>query len=173
MKFRIEKLDVSVALLAGLSCLFMYINVPVWAIFIGWAWYFTLGAKPELIKKSILPAICGGVLAVIAYLLIDVFNRLITEAQPELWIIAVIIPVIITVFLLMLTLKIPVLNVSLVSFNAYSCFFVGFAAESFYPLKGFEVHTNALLWITGANIIGLLFGWLSIALSQIGKKKSK
>jgi hypothetical protein len=166
MKFRVENLDVSVALLAGVSCLFMYIDVPVWGIFIGWAWYFTLGAVPEQIAKCLLPAVCGGALAVLAYLLIDVFNGLITAKNPDLWIIAVIIPVIITVFLLMLSLKIPRLNVSLVSFNAYSCFFVGFAAETFKPVSGMEVHVNALLWVVGANIIGMLFGWASIKLAH-------
>jgi hypothetical protein len=170
MKFRIEKLDVSVAVLAGASCLFMYIDVPVWAIFIGWAWYFTLSAMPARISRCILPAVCGGALAVLAYVLIDVFNRIITASHPDLWIIAVIIPVIITVFLLMLTLKAPILNVSLASFNAYSCFFVGFAAETYRSVAGFEVHMNALVWIVGANIIGLLFGWASIKLSQLGDK---
>jgi hypothetical protein len=172
MKFRIEKLDVSVALLAGVSCLFMYIDVPVWAIFIGWAWYFTLSAVPKQIAKSIPSALCGGALAVLAYVLIDVFNGLITEKNPELWIVAVIIPVIITVFLLMLSLKIPFLNVSLASFNAYSCFFVGFAAETFKPVSGMDVHVNAFLWVTGANIIGLLFGWASIRLTQKNKNKT-
>jgi hypothetical protein len=172
MKFRIEKLDVSVALLAGASCLLMYMDIPVWAVFIGWAWYFSLGATPDLIGKSIPSAVCGAVLAVAAYLLIDVMNGLITEKHPELWIVAVIIPVILTVFLLMLTLKIPGLNVSLVSFNAYSCFFVGFAAGTYMPIPGFETHVNAIIWVTGGNIVGLLFGWASIKLSQIGKRSA-
>jgi hypothetical protein len=170
MKFRIEKLDVSVALLAGVSCLAMYWNIPVWAIFIGWAWYFTLGAAPAEIRKCIPPAVCGGLLAVLAYLLIDLCNKLITARYPEMWIVAVIIPVVITVFLLMLSLKIPGLGVSLAAFNAYSCFFIGFAAETYKPLLGFQIHANALLWITGANILGLLFGWASVKLAQIGRK---
>jgi hypothetical protein len=99
-------------------------------------------------------------------------NGLITEKNPELWVVAVIIPVVITVFLLMLTLKIPGLNVSLVSFNAYSCFFVGFAAGTYRPIPGFETHLNALVWVTGANIAGLLFVWASIKLSQIGTKSA-
>jgi hypothetical protein len=171
MKFRVEKLDVSVALLAGASCLFMYLDVPVWAICIGWAWYFTLGAVPVQIVKCIPPAICGGALAVVAYLLIDLFNHFITNNHPGFWIVAVIIPVTITVFLLMLSLKIPRLNVSLASFNAYSCFFVGFAAETFRPVSGFEVHLNALIWIVGANIIGLLFGWASVRLARAAARR--
>ena len=46
---KLTSLDFSVAILAGVSCLFMYIDVPVWALFVGWAWYFALGSKPELI----------------------------------------------------------------------------------------------------------------------------
>jgi hypothetical protein len=69
-------------------------------------------------------------------------------------------------------LKIPHLGVSLASFNAYSCFFVGFAAETYKPIAGFEVHLNALIWVVGANILGLLFGWASIKLAGLGKKPS-
>ncbi|WP_406543617.1 DUF1097 domain-containing protein [Clostridium ljungdahlii] len=49
---KIEALDVSVAVLAAVSCLFMYIKVPVWALFIGWAWYFTLGQLQTLLQRE-------------------------------------------------------------------------------------------------------------------------
>ncbi|MGI5473650.1 DUF1097 domain-containing protein [Escherichia coli] len=43
-----------------MSCLASWpgINIPVWAIFIGWAWYYALGATPDILKKiyaSLLP----------------------------------------------------------------------------------------------------------------------
>ncbi|MDR0850925.1 MAG: DUF1097 domain-containing protein [Clostridiales Family XIII bacterium] len=163
---KLQKLDFSVAILAGVSCFLMYIDVPVWAVFIGWAWYFTLGATPDLIKKGILPAITGSVLAIVAFLLIDLFSGFMPGMA------ATILSVIISVFLLMLTLKVPILNISLVSFNAYSCMFVGYAAGTFMPIDGLPGTLNAAIWITGANIIGLLFGWASIFLSSLGKKKS-
>jgi hypothetical protein len=161
---KIGALDVSVAALAAVSCLFIYIQVPVWGIFVGWAWYFALGATPDLIKKGILPLLAGAALAVAAFLLIDLFS-LAMESMP-----ATIISVFITVFLLMLTLKIPVLNMSLISFNGYSCIFVGYAAGAFLPIAGMPSLLNALIWVAGANFIGLLFGWLSIAITKIGKK---
>jgi hypothetical protein len=169
MKFKIEKLDVSVAVLAALSCVLMaaQIEIPVWALFIGWAWYFTLGAKPELIWQGIAPSLCGAVLAVIAFLLI--LGPL--AGLPWLW--GTIIAVLITVFLLMLTLKIPALNISLMSFNAYSCIFVGYAAGTFHHINGLNGYVNAVLWITGANILGLVFGWLSIKLTTLGAKKEE
>lgn len=161
---KIGALDISVALLAGVSCLFMYISVPVWAIFIGWAWYFNLGATPDLIKKAILPMLAGSALAVVAFVLIDVFGGFMPSMA------AVILAVVITVFLLMLTLKVPVLNISLASFNAYSCMFVGYAAGAYMAIDGMPTYLNAVIWITGANFLGLLFGWASIVLTTLGKK---
>ncbi|MDR1043091.1 MAG: DUF1097 domain-containing protein [Clostridiales Family XIII bacterium] len=163
---KIQGLDVSVALLAGASCLLMVIQVPVWAVFIGWAWYFTLGAKPELIKKGILPSIAGSVLACVAFPLIGALSAV----MPPLA--ATIISVIITVFLLMLTLKVPILNFSLMSFNAYSCIFVGYAAGTYLVIDGMPALLNAGVWITGGNILGLIFGWLSILFSTSRKQKA-
>jgi hypothetical protein len=160
-----KKLDFSVAILAGISCLLMYIEVPVWGVFIGWAWYFTLGASPDLLKKGILPSIAGSVLAVAAFLLIDLFS----SAMPSMA--AVILSVVITVLVLMLTLKVSAFNISLISFNAYSCIFVGYGAGAYLSVEAMPPLLNAAIWITGANYIGLLFGWLSIFLSGLGAKK--
>lgn len=160
---KIEKLDVSVAILAALSCLFIYINVPVWALFIGWAWYFVLGATPDLIKKGILPMLAGSVLAVLAFILINVFVLFMPSMA------ATMLSVGITVFLLMVTLKFPALNISLISFNAYSCMFVGYGAGAYLVINGMPTLLNAAIWITGANFLGLIFGWLSIKCATIGK----
>lgn len=165
MMKKIERLDVSVGVLAAISCLFMYINVPVWALFIGWAWYFTLGATPDLIKKGILPMITGSVLACLTFVLIDIF----VGFMPSMA--ATMLSVFITVFMLMLSLKIPALNISLASFNAYSCMFVGFGAGSYMTINGMPLLLNAAIWITGANFLGLIFGWLSIACTTIAKKE--
>lgn len=151
---KIEALDVSVAVLAAVSCLFMYIKVPVWALFIGWAWYFTLGATPDLIAKGIPPMITGSVLAILAFVLINIF----TGFMPAMA--ATIVSVFITVFLLMISLKISALNISLMSFNAYSCMFIGYGAGAYMTIKGMPALLNAAIWITGANFIGLIFGWI-------------
>lgn len=162
---KLEKLDFSVAILAALSCILMAAQIPVWAVFIGWAWYFALGADPSLLKKGIAPLIAGSVLAFVAFLFIDLFT-----AAGLPWLLPTIIAVLITVFLLMLTLKIPILNYSLISFNAYSCVFVGFSTGTFYTISGMPTGLNAFIWITGANFLGLVFGWMSIRLSASRKK---
>ncbi|SDY45753.1 DUF1097 domain-containing protein [Eubacterium barkeri] len=161
---KLEKIDVSVSILAALACIFATIQVPVWAIFVGWAWYFALGSTPDLIKKSILPTFLGSILAVLAFILIDWFG-LMMPALP-----ALALAVLITVFLLMLGLKIPACGLSLVAFNAYSCLFVGYGANAFMVVPGIPALLNAVIWISGANILGLLFGYLSIKLTTIGAK---
>ena len=163
---KIGALDVSVAVLAGISCLGIYLSIPVWAIFIGWAWYFTLGATPDLIKKSVLPMITGSVLAVIAFLLIGLFSGFMPSMA------ATMLAVFITVFALMLSLKVPVLNISLASFNAYSCIFVGYSAGTYLPIAGMPALLNAAIWVTGANFIGVLFGWLSIKCTTLKSAKN-
>jgi hypothetical protein len=160
---KIGALDVSVAVLAAISCLFMYIKVPVWALFIGWAWYFSLGATSDLIVKGIAPMITGSVLAILAFVLISVLSAFMPAMA------ATMVSVLITVFLLMVSLKIAALNISLVSFNAYSCMFVGYGAGAYMTIKGMPALLNAAVWITGANFIGLIFGWLSIKFTILGK----
>lgn len=160
---KIEALDISVAVLAAVSCLAMYLSIPVWSLFIGWAWYFTLGAEPALIKKAFWPMITGSVLAIAAFILIGVFSKFMPAMA------ATMLSVFITVLLLMLSLKVPVLGISLASFNAYSCVFVGYGAGSFMVVQGMPSLLNAAIWITGANFLGLLFGWLSIKVTTLNQ----
>ena len=165
LKMKLERLDFSVAILAALSCILMAADIPVWALFVGWAWYFALGAEPSLIKKGIAPLIAGSVLAFAAFLLIDLLTMV---GLP--WLLPTILSVFITVFVLMLTLKVPALNYSLISFNAYSCVFVGFSTGTYYAVSGMPSYLNAFIWITGANFLGLIFGWLSIRLGTKAQK---
>lgn len=161
----INKLDLSVAILAGVSCLVTLVGFPVWALFIGWAWYFALASGSAPFKAAIPPMFAGSLLAVAAIVVIDLL-------APGLGVLlSMIISVVITVFLLMLTLKLPGFGASLVSFNAYSCMFAGYYAGSF-PAQGsyFAGFIVAIVWITGANFLGLVFGWASIkAPMLIGK----
>jgi len=161
---KINSLDIIVPVFAALSCLLMLLQIPVWALFIGWAWYYALGARPELIIKGIAPTIVGSVLAFATFLLIDVF----AQGMPVIW--ATVLAVFITVFLLMLSLKVPALNLSLISFNAYSCIFVGYGAGAYLVIKGMPAMLNAAIWISGANILGLVCGWLSICFSAVFSK---
>ncbi|MBE5967063.1 MAG: DUF1097 domain-containing protein [Lachnospiraceae bacterium] len=119
---KIQKLDFSVAILAGLVCLALPLNIPVWAIFIGWAWYFALGANATAFKQSIPSMILGYVVAAIS---------IVIYAATNYNLIALIISVMITVFIIMMSLKTKLFACSLASFNAYSCLFAGYYAGNF------------------------------------------
>jgi len=164
---KVEKLDFSVAILAGLTCLVLPLNIPVWAVFIGWAWYFALGANAAVLKQSIPPMILGYVVAAIS---------IVIYAATDYNLAALIISVTITVFIIMLSLKTSVFACSLASFNAYSCLFAGYYAGSFpqaadggtYDIKNVCI---AAAWIAMANVIGLVIGWVSVKLGSLGNKE--
>lgn len=160
---KIQKLDVSVAVLAGLSCLTMLINLPVWALFIGWAWYFALGTNVSCFAKAIPPMILGYVLAGVA---------IIVFSLSDFNIIALCVIVGFTVFIIMLSLKVNLFSHSLASFNAYSCMFVGYYAASFPKAESWALDINNIIvcigWLSLANIIGLCFGYASVKLGFLG-----
>ncbi|MDR3295217.1 MAG: DUF1097 domain-containing protein [Clostridiales Family XIII bacterium] len=168
---KVNGLDVSVAVLAGVSCLGSLFGLPIWALFIGWAWYFAIVASGAVFKTAFPPMIAGSVLAVVAIVLIDQFAA-VMPALP-----AMMLAVLISVFCLMLTVKIPGFGYSLVSFNAYSCMFAGYYAGNFPADLAAGSYWGglglAILWITGANFIGLIFGLASIALSKLGAAKQQ
>ncbi|MDO4845005.1 MAG: DUF1097 domain-containing protein [Oscillospiraceae bacterium] len=160
---KITRLDIVVALLAGLSCFFMAIpsvNFPVWALFIGWAWYFAEGAQPKAFRRAIPPMLYGYACAAISAIVFAAFGF-------QLYVLALIVAI--TVFAIMLSTKANVFSMSLASFNAFSCMFAGYYAGNFPALAdgGAADWKNALiaaLWIAFANVVGLCFGWLSIKL---------
>lgn len=161
---KINSLDIAVAVLAAVSCLGVLIGLPIWALFIGWAWYFTLGATVSILRNAIFSMLMGSLLAVAAIVLIDGLSLVLPPLA------AMMAAVLITVFLLMLSLKAAAFNCSLASFNAYSCMFAGYYAQAFPAQTGYISSLFfAVLWITGANLIGLGFGWLSIYLSGLRK----
>ena len=145
--------DFLMATASGLTALFMLVDIPVWAVFIGWTWYLSIGANVRAIKEGTITCILGGVLALSSVVCIDLL-------KPYLpWLLPNIIGVFPNILLLILTFKIPGIQ-PLVGFNAFSCIFAG------YYLNGFPVHPDywvnilmAFLYINGANIIGLFEGW--------------
>ena len=162
---KIQKIDVSVGIIAGLACLFMMVNVPVWPMFIGWAWYFALLPGGTPFKRGTPPMVCGGLLGVLAVILIDLFSGFM-PFMPS-----VVFAVMITAFILMLSAKIPMFSFSLVSFNAYTTMFAGYYTNIFWETGNYWTNfISALLLITGANFFGLILGWLSVAAADIGKK---
>jgi hypothetical protein len=55
--------DFIMATASGLTALFMLLYIPVWAVFIGWTWYLSIGANVRAIKEGTITCILGGVLA--------------------------------------------------------------------------------------------------------------
>lgn len=158
MKSRIP-IELVVAILAGFSCLVSWpgLDFPVWALFIGWAWYFALGTTPSAMKKIYPSIFPGAFLAAVCIWLINTFSGFM---HPML---AMIIPVTITVFLLMMALRIPFTSCSLVGFNAYSTVFAvyygGFYHQSEILIKGIVL---AMIWGIVGNSLGPLFGYMSV-----------
>lgn len=156
-------IEIVVALLAGASCLAAWpgLDIPVWALFIGWAWYFALGAVPGVMKNIYPSIIPGALLAALAIVLINFLSSLMPVMA------AMIITVICTVYALMLAIKIPLMNCSLAAFNAYSTVFAVYYG-GFYPQDG-DFRSSvllALLWGVVGNALGPLFGYLSVRLSR-------
>ncbi|MFL0194029.1 DUF1097 domain-containing protein [Clostridium sp. WILCCON 0269] len=165
MKAKIP-IEIVVAVLAALSCLVSLpgLGFPVWALFIGWAWYFALGATPSTMKSIYPSMLPGALLAVLCIFLINGFGK----SMPSMP--AMMIAVLITVFLLMVCLKIPYTNCSLSAFNAYSTTFAVFYG-GFFPKTGVASHDilMALVWALIGNGLGPIFGYLSIVFTMPAK----
>ncbi|MBC7078127.1 MAG: DUF1097 domain-containing protein [Synergistales bacterium] len=153
-------IEIVVTILAALSCLVSVpsLQLPVWALFIGWAWYFALGGTPEVLKKIYPAMLPGSLLAVLCIWLAN----LLVGYMPGL--LAVIVAVLITVAILMYMLRIPLTSATLPAFNAYSCVFAAFYGKQFYNPTGDFVRD---LWVAFATVfiacaLGPLFGYLSV-----------
>ncbi len=163
---KIKKLDVVVALLSGTACLGLLLNIPVWALFFGWAWYFALGSTPAVFRKAIPPMLLGYTAGFITILVDNIVSNIVVLC----------ITVAIMVFGIMLSIKTKMFENSLVSFNAFSILFAGYYAGVFPAVEPSRWDVNNLLisigWLGLANIIGLLFGFISIRLG-VGIVKEK
>lgn len=88
--------------------------------------------------------------------------------------IALVLIVAVTVFLIMLSLKTSVFSCSLASFNAYSCMFAGYYAGSFPKVESISLDLNnvliCVLWLVLANLLGLLCGYISVTVGNLGSK---
>jgi len=164
---KIKALDIAVPLVGALTFLFALIQLPVWALFIGWAWYYAFGAQPGAFKTALPPTFLGAAMAILCFIMIDIM----APAVPAIP--ATMIGLFVTLFILMMVLKIPAFSASLPAFNAYSCFFVGFAYKTYMEVQGMPPLLNGLIWITGANILGLVAGWVSIEVEKGLKKVMK
>ncbi|HBX22192.1 MAG TPA: DUF1097 domain-containing protein [Desulfotomaculum sp.] len=171
MKTRIP-IEIVVAVLAALSCLVALpqIGLPVWALFIAWAWYFNLGASPAVFKMVYPAAFAGAVLAAACIWLISIFVAFM-PFMP-----AMMLAVFISVLLLMLVMKLPVTSCGLAAFNGYSCVFATYYGGFFRQTGSAEMDIlMAFAFSIIANLIGPVFGYLSIYFTfpQQEEKKAK
>lgn len=160
MKSRIP-IELVVGVLAAISCLVTLpgLGLPVWALFIGWAWYFSLGATPSVFKKCYPPVFTGALLAAFCLWLIGALDGIGMGG-----IVGTMISVGLTVFLLMMTLKIPLTSASLPAFNAYSSVFALMYIGGFPDLPIGPI-LSCTLWAMIGNFLGPVFGYLSIKLT--------
>lgn len=158
MKPRIP-MSVVVGVLGGLACLVTMpgLGLPVWALFIGWAWYYAFGATTAVFKM-VPSVIAGAVCASLAVWLLGWAAGLGFSGMPALVLI-----VGLTVFLLMLLIKIPIFSTGPIAFNGYSTVFALTFIGGFPDLAVGPI-ISCFLWAVIANLLGPVFGWLSIVL---------
>lgn len=169
---KITKLDVSVGVFSGLACLFLFIGLPVWALFFGWAWYPVMGGKPDVFKKAIPPMLLGYLMGAISIIVGNIFN---TNKVAN--VLSIVVIVAIAVFIIVLCGKTKTFAATLPALNAFSCIFAAyytqdppFASESFLDIKNLLVW---IIWLAIANILGLCFGYISTKLGLLGSKKKE
>lgn len=169
MKSRIP-IELVVPVLAAVSCLLMKVGVgiPVWAVFLGWAWYFSMGATPATFKQIYPAVIPGAVLAGLCFWLMGFFTQVGIGGM-----LGIMLAVFITVVLLMLVLRIPATSASLPAFNAYSTVFALYVIPNGYPDLGISPILSCVIWAIIANFLGPIFGYLSIYLTFPVKAEEK
>ncbi|MEZ0345220.1 MAG: DUF1097 domain-containing protein [Infirmifilum sp.] len=168
VKYRVP-IEVTVAYLAALSLLVSLppLGLPVWAVFVTWAGYFALGADAKAFKEIYKAVPLGGVFG---WLAVVGFHYAI-QAMP--WV-HYIVPVMLVEFLDVLVLM---YIISYFKFTGAAVFFAfpsyfGTYYGGFYPKTGdlFADASLALVYQVAANLLGPIFGYLSIALSFPAKE---
>ena len=152
-------IEIVVAVLAAISCLVTLpqFGLPVWALFIAWAWYFALGATPAVFKMAYPAALAGAVLAAACIWLIGTLMGYMA-LMP-----AMMLAVFITVLLLMLVLRLPATSCSLAAFNGYSVVFATYYGGFFHKSGSAELDIlMAFAFSIVAMLLGPVFGYFSI-----------
>ncbi|MHB9302269.1 DUF1097 domain-containing protein [Thermofilum pendens] len=165
-------IELTVAYLAALSLLVTLppLGLPVWATFVTWAGYFALGADKKAFKEIYKATPLGGVFGWLAVVGFDYA----VKAMPG---VHYIIPVMLVEFLDVLVLM---YIISVFKFTGAAVFFAfpsyfGTYYGGFYPKTGQLLldATLALVWQVAANLLGPIFGYLSIRLSLPEKVQEK
>lgn len=163
----INQTDIVVAAVSAAACAGVLLGLPVWAVFIGWAWYLAIGANSKAIKEGAITTVAAGLMAITAVALTDAFSQIMPGLAANMT------AVFIMILVLMVSLKLSFINHSLVGFNTFSCVFAG------YYLGAFPVQTDywlnlgyAFAYICGSNILGLVVGWLAQKLCNFSLRRN-
>lgn len=150
-------LTVSVALLAGLSCLLTAYVIPVqiWALFVGWASFFAAGGDRPAFTRSVLMNVCGVFSATGSLLLVDLLG-----GSP--WAVAAC--VVVGAGVLVIVGDIPILSFTPAGFLGFASTVgtIGATATAITDPITFE---HPALSAAIALLLGALFGLASVALS--------
>lgn len=158
----VNQTDLVVAGVSALACLGTMAGMPVWAMFIGWAWYLAIGANKKAIKEGSITCISAAVLALTAVCLTDLLSTSMSAIYASM------VSVFLTILALMILLKLPWIKHSLVGFNSFSCIFAGYYLGAFPIQQDYLINMFlAFIYITGSNLLGLWVGWASQQLSCI------
>ncbi|AKG38339.1 MAG: DUF1097 domain-containing protein [Infirmifilum sp.] len=163
VKYKIP-IEITVAYLAALSLLVTLppLGLPVWATFVTWAGYFALGADKKAFRELYKAIPLGGIFGWLAVVGFDFAIK----AMPGIhWII----PVMIVEFLDVLVLMYIISWFKFVGAAVFFAFpsYFGTYYGGFFPKTGDLITdaTMALVWQVAANLLGPIFGFLSIYLS--------
>jgi len=156
----LNQTDFVVAGVSALACLGTLAGMPVWALFIGWAWYLAIGANKTAIKEGSVTCVAAAIMALTAVVLTDAFASFLPALSASM------LAVFLMILVLMIALKLPYIKHSLVGFNSFSCIFAGYYLGAFPAQPDYLANIAvAFVYITGANILGLFVGWASQQLS--------
>ena len=156
--------DFIMATASALTCLFLLVDMPVWAVFIGWTWYLSIGANVQAIKDGTVTCILGGWLALSAIACTDALSPYLPWLLPNM------VGVFPNILALILSFKIKGIQ-PLVGFNAFSCIYAGYYLNAFPVQADYWLNILfAFLYINGANIIGLFEGWFVQKVCRLAAK---
>ena len=162
----INQTDIVVAAVSAAACAGVLLELPVWAVFIGWAWYLAIGANGKAIKEGAVTTVAAGLMALTAVVLTDVFSAFMTGLAANM------IAVFVMILVLMVSLKLSFINHSLVGFNTFSCVFAGYYLGAFPVQADYWLNLGyAFIYICGSNILGLIVGWLAQKLCNFSLHK--
>ena len=113
----LNQTDFVVAGVSALACLGTLAGMPVWALFIGWAWYLAIGANKTAIKEGSVTCVAAAIMALTAVVLTDAFASFLPALSASM------LAVFLMILVLMIALKLPYIKHSLVGFNSFSCIF--------------------------------------------------